>query len=296
MTTNKPSGFGARRLTKHLAESLMASLPHRYGRSASLVLAYHNVVASHEAGRGDASLHLEQDMFARQMRLAKRVADVVDLPTLIREHRRSGRRIAVTFDDAYRGATTLGVPVCAAHGVVPTVFVSPGLYGSTPPWDRYSEAGGWSESARTSFLVDQRGMNNTPKCYDPALPHSYSIAEADELHQALRKHTFHVGNHSFSHANLGALTTESLRSELERSVTCLAEFGNAVVPFVAYPYGIAPRSNVETTLSGLCDAAFIVSGGWTKKDDDFSRLHWPRLNIPAGLSLRGFAARLNGWA
>jgi peptidoglycan/xylan/chitin deacetylase (PgdA/CDA1 family) len=295
MTTAGTRRFHLRRLAKLALDALTEGLPSRHGASASLVLAFHNVVPQNETGHGDRSLHLALSAFERFIAVARHFADIVDLPTLVRERRSTGRRIAVTFDDAYRGAVTHGLAACASHGVVPTVFVSPGLYGTTPPWDRLAETGRWSEEDRERFLTTQHGRDNSPPVYDHLLPHSYSIADASELHLALNRFSFHIGNHSFSHANLGRLTEAELRREMMESSAALTVFADVLVPFTAFPYGIAPALSHEHVLAETCEAAFAVSGGWITPSDSFSPFCFPRWNVPAGLSDQGFRRLLKGW-
>ncbi len=296
MTNDSPESLRPRRLIKNFVEGLFSALPDRLGASASLVLAYHNIVHQTDTGRGDGSLHLALPDFERQLKIARQMADVVDLPTLFRERGAPGRRIAVTFDDAYLGAVTHGLPVCATFGIVPTVFVSPGLYGSTPPWDRRAEQGKWSADARDRFLRELKGRDVAPVQVDPTLPQSYSIAEPHVLLAALHSQSFHVGNHSQTHANLGALSETELLQELTHARANLQVFGDAVVPFVAFPYGIPPQAALDHVLAVACDAAFLVSGGWMTERSASSPLRLPRLNVPAGITEQGFRARLKGWA
>ena len=296
MTIAPTSGYSPRQLVKSVLDELKAKLPHRYGRSSSLVLAYHNVVPADQIGLGDTSLHLPQPSFERQIKIAQDVADVVDLPTLFREWERPGRRVAVTFDDAYRGAVTHALPICAAAGIVPTVFVAPGLFGTTPPWDRLAAEGKWSDVDRERFLTDSRGRDESNGGNASGLPVSYSISDADALRDARRLYPFHIGSHSQTHANLSLLSSRELREELSAATVALSVFGDAVIPFLAYPYGRAPLPDMESILSEFCQAAFLVTGGWiSPRRGGATPYRFPRLNVPAGVSERGFKARLNGW-
>ena len=136
---------------KALCESALlrggpAALSRRRIGGRGLVLAYHNVVADGEQGDGDASLHIPLHSFRAQLAALEERAEVVALSTLLDStedvgHARSRERprVAITFDDAYRGAVTLGLPELSGRGMSATMFVSPGRLGDqTFWWDRYA--------------------------------------------------------------------------------------------------------------------------------------------------------------
>ena len=261
------------------------------------MLAYHNIVPAPLAGHGDASLHLPVDVLHTQLELARKEADLVDLPTLMRERERQGRRVAVTFDDAYVGCVEHGLPACTASGVVPTVFVAPDLLGTVPPWDARAQAGQWTPTDRSEFLGVRQGREAAER--RPAwsdVPAEYRIATGTLLARAVRGGGVHIGNHSMSHANLASLSAAEVCDEIARSAAALATYGDAVVPFVAYPYGMAPAPEVRQLLRPYCEAAFLVEGDWLRAGTHADALALPRLNVPAGLSAAGFRVRLRGWS
>jgi peptidoglycan/xylan/chitin deacetylase (PgdA/CDA1 family) len=262
---------------------------------SSLVLAYHNVIPRTLAGRGDVSLHLPVEAFVAQLRVAAAEADLVSLPVLLAEHGRAGRRVAVTFDDAYAGCLRYGLPACHAAGVSPTVFVAPALLGRFAPWDVWASRGQWSEAARARYLHEWRGIAaDHAELHAAELPEDYRIGTLPMLHAALAAQAFDIGNHTARHVNLGAFGTEEAVADVRDAARVLeAEFPGRTMPALAYPYGIAPRAALLSE-AGFT-AGFLVSGGWIGHQQAATGAHLPRLNVPAGISVPRFAAQLRGW-
>ena len=131
-------------------------------RRRCAILAYHNIVPDGTRPGGDRSLHLERSRFAAQLDLLTDAVDVVPLEALIRSDAedRGRPRIAVTFDDAYRGAVTLGVDELAKRELPATIFVAPGLVGGrTLWWDELAGRGegGLPPDVRRRALGEFRG-------------------------------------------------------------------------------------------------------------------------------------------
>jgi peptidoglycan/xylan/chitin deacetylase (PgdA/CDA1 family) len=105
-----------------------------------------------------------------------------------------------------------------------------------------------------------------------------------------------LGNHSWRHANLGALDTATVQEEVRATAAWLAAHAAAaVVPVLAYPYGLPPR-DAEAALAGVgVTQALCVAGGWMTDGDGRAPWHLPRWNVPAGISPHGFRLRLRGW-
>jgi len=103
----------------------------------SIVLMYHNIVPSGVERFGDLSLHLAQHEFAAHLDLFERHFAVVPLIDLLDDHASPAERprIAITFDDAYVGALTVGVQELVSRRTPATIFVPPGLLGREPWWD-----------------------------------------------------------------------------------------------------------------------------------------------------------------
>jgi peptidoglycan/xylan/chitin deacetylase (PgdA/CDA1 family) len=266
-----------------------------------LVLSYHNIVESSGTARGDRSLHLPVDRFSAQLDALADLATVVPLVSLLSNGDPTRIRVAITFDDAYEGALAHGVRECVQRGLPCTVFVAPGLLGRVPFWDRQAEAGRWSAADRERFLIEQRGIDPAPNTEVTSALGAHRIARLPQLREASQWPGVSLGNHTYDHANLAVLSAVDVASQLERAWLWLStEVPLALVPVVAYPYGLVPQDlsamqHVPNTAFGLC-----VTGGWMHAYEPAARgtrraLSLPRWNVPAGISLQGFRARLRGF-
>jgi peptidoglycan/xylan/chitin deacetylase (PgdA/CDA1 family) len=284
-----------RALLKESAERLLAAFAGNARRMAgrSLVLAYHNVVQDSEAGRGDRSLHLPLSVFRHQLDLLEEHCRVISLAQIVAGVPDGDRpNVAITFDDAYRGAVELGVAELIRRGLPATVFVAPGLLGLTVTWwDGLAErAGGVREEERQRILEEEKGRSTPPA--GVTLPAHYSCANEAQVLELARA-GIDLGAHTWSHPNLARLAQEELMSELERPLEWLRQH-NVRTAMLAYPYGITCRHVERAVEAAGYEAAFRVHGGWMSRT---SRSRWslPRFNIPAGLSDAGFRLRLAGY-
>src|SRR5579872_99747 len=94
-----------------------AALSARRRSGSALVLSYHNIAPDHAPAIGDRSLHLPQSAFGRQLDWLVRNVEVVPLPAILDPGGGDAKpRVAITFDDAYRGALTLGAAELRGRG------------------------------------------------------------------------------------------------------------------------------------------------------------------------------------
>lgn len=287
-----------RQMLRSSAESVLSFAPRRTVVGDRLILAYHNIVPAGFPPRGDASLHLPIDRFEAQLRHLRRAADVVALDDLLLTQEAKSRLVAITFDDAYASALSLGVPACLDQGIPCTVFIAPALLGCIPVWDAMAEHGRWSEDDRQRFLWEQRGVNMSDAALDGQLgmlPSTLRIATEADVLAVCRQPGVAVGNHSMNHANLGALSTAEARAELMAAGDWLNSRFPSTSAVVAYPYGIAPRDPASALGGTKLEHGLVVSGGWWRRGQDVSALTVPRWNVPAGITSRGFELRLRGW-
>lgn len=286
-------------LVKKVRDMAYGCLPSRVSDGSSLILAYHNIVQPTGSCVGDSSLHLSAESFESQLKIAREEADLVSLPELLSSHGKSGVRIAITFDDAYKGCISHGLQLCSLYGVRPTIFVAPDLLGMYTPWDVRSMRGQWSESERWHFLSEESGIAAaacTKVC--DVLPDDYRIARIDELREAAMRFSLDIGNHTMKHINMAVAEKAVIVEETASAQAFLeAHFGDMTHRYLAYPYGNVPAGSALGALANLFDAAFLVSGGWIDKRQELAsemRLVLNRLNIPAAASIRNFRARLRG--
>lgn len=283
-----------RALVKPAVERLLLVFAPNARRMAgrSLVLAYHNVVEDSEPDHGDRSLHLPLSIFRRQLDLLQEQCCVIPLEEMV-AGKTDARRptVAITFDDAYRGAVELALPELLRRGLPATVFVAPGLLGVPVTWwDALGEAsGGVAEGERDRILVEERGRHVVTN--HVALPAHYACAtEAQVLD--LARAGIDLGAHTWSHPNLARLEPDDLARELEQPLDWLRH-RNVPSPMLAYPYGLCSPAVERAAQEAGYAAAFRVEGGWMQPSSD-SRWSLPRFNVPSGLSSAGFRLRLAG--
>jgi peptidoglycan/xylan/chitin deacetylase (PgdA/CDA1 family) len=302
--TASPAGF--RTAAKRAAEQALvavgaARLGRRLRRRRTLVLAYHDIVPAGERPVGDTSLHLSQAAFAAQLDALTATHEVVALADLAAAPR--GRpRAVITFDDAYRGALTAGLDETVRRGLPATVFVAPGLLGTTTWWDRLADpaSGAVPAGIRDAALSRHRGRGDEVLAAFGAgaatLPAWAAIATEAEVRAAAARPGVTLASHSWSHANLAALDAAGLAAELSRPAEWLRSVPGSL-PYLAYPYGLVTDAVAAAAARAGYAAAFRVEGGWLPAAGDpafADRQRWPRLNIPSNLSPAGFALRAAG--
>ncbi len=286
-----------RSLVRGAAERTLCALPRRTQPGDRLILAYHNVVPTDWAPRGDRSLHLPIDRFEAQLRLIREQAEIVPLMELLTTDVPHKRRVAISFDDAYASALTLGVPACIAADAPCTIFVAPALLGTVPHWDWAAESGAWSDADRERFLWQQGGV---PAHGQEDLMHSscaeLRIAEYAHLRAVASSALVTIGNHTMRHPNLGALSEDAASDEIDEADGWLRQrFPSQYVPVLAYPFGLVGSHDDSARWTRTVKYALRVSGGWMKHGEERIRLQTARWNVPAGVSARGFQLRLRGY-
>lgn len=273
-------------------------------RGSRLVLAYHNVVPDSDGAVGERSLHLPISRFREQLDALQESHDIVSLPELFA--RRAGARrplVAITFDDAYRGCLTVGLPELERRGLPSTVFVAPGLLGRAGCWwDQLSsrEAGSMDDSVRDHILTALAGDADSALEWAAArgivpreCPSVAGIATEEELLAATRRSGVLFGAHSWSHRNLPLLSEPELDRELRAPLEWLRSRIPGLMPWLAFPYGLhSPHVTAHALRVGY-DAVFRIFGGRMSDADDVSR-EIPRLNIPAGVRTDRFMLLTRG--
>jgi peptidoglycan/xylan/chitin deacetylase (PgdA/CDA1 family) len=267
-----------------------------------LILAYHNIVPDDAAPFGDRSLHLSLKNFCDQLDYLMRAARVVPLESVV--HSRPGAerpRVAVTFDDAYQGAVTLGVQALLERGLPGTIFVAPAfLGGESYWWDELANGQGLSGVFRQRAIEDLFGQDDIIREWTNReglrrrVPPRYGrTATMEELRAAAANTDIAVASHSWSHPNLTKVSTADVRGELVRPLEWLAANFGSFSTWLAYPYGLASPTVERAAEEAGYQAAVRVDGGWIQGLPE-SLFSLPRLNVPAGLSLNGFKLRLAG--
>jgi peptidoglycan/xylan/chitin deacetylase (PgdA/CDA1 family) len=242
-------------------------------------------------------------LFCRHLNVIERFCDVVPLSEVSVCIDVGARpRVAVTFDDAYRGATSRALPELARRELPATVFVPPGFVpNGTFWWDDVARvAGGLSDSERAAALLESRGRDDEVRLrYVGRVPGGpprtdLQCAAVEELRSAVATGLVTLGSHTWSHPNLARATPTELTDELSRPLAWLREyFPNSFVPMISYPYGLESAAVRAAARAAGYSSGFLVTGGWmpARPADPFAL---PRLNVPAGMSAEGLALRLSG--
>ena len=226
-----------------------------------LVLCYHAL-----SERFPAALSVTPDNFERQLGLLKRAgyrgvtfSDALEV--------RSGRVVAITFDDAFLSVLRLAKPLLDSVGYPATVY-APTAYLDTPEqplkWegiDRWH--GGEHERELLPMSWDQLG----------------GLAEAG----------WEIGSHTRTHPHLTTLDDATLREELERSRTEVEERLGRPCPTIAYPYGDYDERVVEAAGA----AGYAAAGTLPARLHTERALAWPRVGIYHGDDERRFRMKVS---
>lgn len=274
-------------------------------RSAVFIFAYHNIVPKGCGIRGDRSLHLPQEVFARQLDVLARTHDVMPLSRALSPSATRGTRptAAITFDDAYAGAVTAGVSELARRGLPATIFVAPAFLDGRPFWwdvMATSHPLGMSDAIRDRALTANLGDTETILAEADAggqaagqVPDHARGTSLSDLTSASRIAGVTLASHTWSHLNLAALDASRLDSELSRPIEWLRTRFDNVLPYISYPYGRSSRYVEEAAAHAGYEAAFGITGGWLHAPPR-APYSIPRVNIPSGTSIAGFRLRAAG--
>ena len=269
-----------------------------YRRGDALVLTYHNIIPDGVAPTGEVTLHISREQFATQLDILQRTCDVVPLADVSRPGRRGRPRIAITFDDAYKGSVTIGAEELGKRGFPATIFVPPYFVGGASFWwDAVDWPGGkgsdgpvydraFAELGARDALVRRAAVESGLGLIQP--PDYCCCASEDELRRAQAIAPVTLGSHTWSHPTLPALGPAELREELERPLHWLRERFDRVEPTLAYPYGHYSAAVTQMTREVGYASAVRVGGGWIRKGmtDPF---RVPRFRIGPDLSADGFS-------
>jgi peptidoglycan/xylan/chitin deacetylase (PgdA/CDA1 family) len=289
-------------------EAVMSSPPigwltQRRVQGKRLILAYHGIIPDGESPAGEPALFVTQRDFAMQLDVLTAEADVVALDRI--DEPDDGRpRVAITIDDAYRGAVNAGVRELAARKLPATIFVAPArLNNHVFWWDALLYGSGkLDEKLRNHALHKLRGDDERVRAWAksagiPArdqLPAYAQSATLDELAASLRFDGLTLGSHTWSHRNLASLDIVEVATEVRRSREWLrAEFGERVIDWLAYPYGLESAQAQAAVADASYVGALCISGGWHRAAE-VSRFARPRFSVGSGLTVAGLRLRLQG--
>jgi peptidoglycan/xylan/chitin deacetylase (PgdA/CDA1 family) len=218
---------------------------HRYLlREHAVVVVFHRVDDRYPGDPITTSVALFTelcDFFARYFT----VVPFGQLVTMVREGRRLGGQLAITFDDGYRDNHRTAAPILARRGLPACFFVTTGFIGSNEvPW--------WDARA---------GITSEWLSWD-------QVRELDAQ-------GFEIGAHTVSHADLGQVEGDPARAEIAGSKSALEEQLGTPVSLFAYPFG-RPQALTEANRTQVREAGFVCCasafGGTVRAGDDPYRL------------------------
>ena len=251
------------------------------------IVAYHGVREESRLG----STHITPGALRSQLEFLAGSYHVLPLAEYV-ARRRSGRSLrrcaAVTFDDAYSGVLTLGLPILDRLRLPATVFVATSFcrHAKRFWWDRFEwvvqrleaparidllrsvglEDGAADDEVRDRILIQFRGA--LPRRLDAALRRAEArvgvvperAMTGEELIQLARSDLVDFGCHSAHHYALPWLDAAKVEKEIRLDLGWLRERVPRVRPYLAYPYGLYTRATVEAARRGGMEAAFSIEG------------------------------------
>jgi peptidoglycan/xylan/chitin deacetylase (PgdA/CDA1 family) len=213
----------------------------------TLVLCYHAV-----SDRWPADLAVRPSDIARQLgHLRDRGYRSVTFEDAVRGPH-SGRRVAVTFDDAYTSVMTLAKPILDRLGWVATVFAvsSFAAAGGRLRWDGIAH---WDTSVHAPELegLDWAGLR--------------TLAGAG----------WEVGSHTVGHPRLTRCDDPALERELANSRAAVEEALQRPCASIAYPYGDCD----ERVVAAAGRAGYRAGAALPSRWGDPRPLAWPRVGV-----------------
>lgn len=295
-----------RLLTEHLLDGAgLTTLAFRSRKGRRLILAFHNVVGDGAPHHGDQALHLPLSTFRHVLDECGAIGDIVPLAIALRDQpaAQARPRIAITFDDAYQGCLRYALPELKRRRLPATIFVAPGILGGhTMWWDAIAGPRGLPPATRETALDahagDQIRIRHDWRVRDGGwgtVPDDWQTAHEAQLKAAIEYDQIRLAPHSWNHRNLMRCTDTELSEELRRPIDWLVDFaGERCLPDVlAYPYGLHDDRVVTATYAASYVQALRVDGGWWRGAST-PVLRLPRVNVPSGITRRGFRLRLAG--
>jgi peptidoglycan/xylan/chitin deacetylase (PgdA/CDA1 family) len=238
-----------------------------------VALLYHAVAPPPPgADREERGMFVEPDVLATQMRLLARsghrslrldeVAAMVQAPGTAGAGAAAGRRVLLTFDDAYAHVGDVVTPILLEHGFTAVMFA---------PWAHLGRRNTWDEGR-------SRGLSKL------------QIMTPAEL-RALERGPWEVASHSARHLDLRRCDPRVRLRELVESREGLSELLGREVLDLAYPFG----SHDAAVRSAAADAgyrlAFAANG-----DAQGGRLALPRRGVSGADSTLMLRLKLSGRA
>ena len=137
---------------------------------------------------------------------------------------RSGRLVALTFDDGYRDFVEHAMPLLSRHGMTASVYIVADKLGGASDWDQ---------------------------------PPSRPLMTADDVRAAAAA-GHEVGSHSSTHVRLAGVDDAVLAREIAHSRAVLTDVLGAEVPGFCFPYGSFDDAAVRAVVDAGYDYACVT--------------------------------------
>jgi peptidoglycan/xylan/chitin deacetylase (PgdA/CDA1 family) len=227
----------------------------------TLVLCYHAVSETFPA-----DLSVQPGALGDQLELLRRRGYQGVTFTEAVERGAQGRRVAVTFDDAFASVEALAKPILDSLGWPATVFAVSDFAAEGRPiaWE------GTDQWAASEHADEMRSLDWSRL-------------------RALATEGWEIGSHTVTHPHLTRLDDAALARELAASREAVEAAMQTRCPAVAYPYGDADARVVAAAgLAGYRTGAALPAT-WTAEDP----LAFPRAGIYHGDDLRRFRLKVS---
>ncbi len=168
-----------------------------------------------------------KDLFRRQLEWASQHFTFVDLPAFIRlwqEYRQNPKSwtkppLLFTFDDGRENNYTVAAPVLESFGTRGVFFVVPQFVECSPAEAR-------------KFYYSRIDTREHP----PVLPEKETRSMSPEQIADLARRGHSIGNHTYSHVNLAALTDAQMHHEIVHSAEQIAAWTGGPVDAFAWTF------------------------------------------------------------
>jgi peptidoglycan/xylan/chitin deacetylase (PgdA/CDA1 family) len=178
---------------------------------------------------------------------------------------RDGRKVAVTFDDAYRSVDTLARPILDDLGWPATLYAPTDWVGRDEPmtWPGIDE-----------WLGGRHEDELRPLAWDDL--------------RRLRDGGWEIGSHTCSHPHLTQVGDDDLAHELVASrELCVRELG--VCDSIAYPYGDVD----QRVVAAAAVAGYRTAAALPERPHPARTLEWPRVGVYNVDDLRRFRLKVS---
>ena len=228
------------------------------------ILMYH-MISRQQPKKRFNKLRVDPIEFERQIRWLKENGwNFIHMSEL--KKGKSGKNIALTFDDGYRDNFLVADPILKKYDAKGTLYLVV---------DRHNRD--WSSRKKAHHADDE--LKAEPKLLD------------QDVIQMLRSGRWELGGHTLTHDNLLNLNRAECQNEIATCRTNLEEQFETKVSSFAYPFGLFNESHVEMVKSaGFKGAVTTIQGISTNIFADSFTL--PRIKVSGQDGLMSFRLRI----